>query len=84
MQYRAFKTRELIFNCLLYRPTRDMECSIFSQNLLSLCIFYLSSRTKLVIYLSFSQNFHFKNVYILPFVYQGVMPMSKVTTRLVC
>ena len=75
----SFKTREHVMNnCLLLQRYRVLNIFPESVNISAFSIFSLSSGRKLVAYLNSSQNFHLKNV----FIYQGVMPTSKVTTRL--
>ena len=65
-------------NCFAIQRYRVFNIFPESVNISAFSIFSLSSRRKLVAYLNSSQNFRLKNVYI----YQGVMPTSKITTFL--
>ena len=77
----AFKTRELVMSdCFAIQRYRTLNIIILFisiyVNVSAFSILSLSSRRKLVAYLNFSLNFPLKNVYF----YQGMTPISKVTT----
>ena len=80
----AFKTRELAMNnCFAMQRYRALNIiilfiSIYLSHVSAFSILSLSSRRKLAAYLNSSLNFPLKNVYF----YQGMTPISKITTLL--
>ena len=78
----VFKTRELVMNdCFAVQRYRALNIILFNSiqvKVSAFSILSLSSRRKLVAYLNSSLKFPLKNVYF----YQGMMPISKVTTLL--